>query len=496
MRNRINPQNATSCRDQEQLKKIVFKGGWYFFASIFVKVLQVLIFPIVTRYIDTKSYGVLETVNSIRQIMPIILSLCLDAAYYRFYYKYNGDETKLKLFISTYFWVVVLWGITVTVVSIIVSYVYLQSTSNLFLFHPFMTLTMIGSLLYQLSFIGNAYQQQNLKAEFVGIVSTAYQVLLHVVFIFLLLVPQIGAESKIYGIFAADVIYSIVYIGLLCKKRLIAFQWDFSIVLEGLLYSLPLIPSQLCVWITQLSDKIVLGAYKGFSETGIYSVGYALAQLVAMFSGAVFLAYKPMIFTMLTEDEGAGGKKISNFLPIYYFVSLWLGIGISLLSREAITILTHKSYYDAFVFVPIISLSCLFQALYRPFNEILNYYRKTVMVALGAILQALANLILNILFIPKFGAMAAAWSTLVSFLLLCCWVILWAQKEKPIQIKWKKLFFITFLGIFCYLVISYFDEAIRSLGLFCSIALKVAVIALFVVSTFFVRILKVSDLKL
>lgn len=477
------------------LKKVAKKGGVYFVSSVLIKVLQVIILPLVTRYIDTRNYGILEVVNAIRMVMPSLISLCLDAAYYRFYYKYNNDEKMLRRFISSYFWLIVGWGTILIVISIIVSLFYLNANSLDYLFYPFMTLTMMGILLYQLSFIGNAFQLQNLKAEFVGLVNIVYYLILNGIFLFLLIAVEMKAEAKIYGMFAADGFYFLIYLWVLLRKKLIVFEFDFKIILEGLKYSLPLIPSQLCLWITLLSDKLVVGAYKGFAETGVYSIGYSLAQMVAVFSGAVFLAYKPIMYESFSESDKTGGEKVSCFLPIYYFACLWIVVGISVLGREAISILTESSYHNAFIFVPIVALAYLFQSWYRPFNEILNFYKKTVLVSIGSIIQGVANLLLNILLVPKFGAMGASWATFASLLLLGLFVFIWAQKIHPIRICYFRLAAITALAAVCWATLSFWNDALFSLGLIWSIVIKFTVICIFAVLTFLFKILNLKDLK-
>ena len=476
-------------------KKVAQKGGVYFISSILIKVLQVIILPLITRYIDTRNYGILEVVNAIRMVLPSLISLCLDAAYYRFYYKYNNDEKMLRRFISSYFWLIVGWGTFFIFISIIISFFYLDANSMDYLFHPFMTLAMMGILLYQLSFIGNAFQLQNLKAEFVGLVNIIYYVILNGIFIFLLIVSKMEAEAKIYGMFAADIFYFLVYLWVLLRKKLIAFEFDFNVIKEGLKYSLPLIPSQLCSWITLLSDKLVVGAFKGFAETGVYSIGYSLAQMVAVFSGAIFLAYKPIMYEGFSEDDKTGGEKVGHFLPIYYFVCLWIVVGISVLGREAIAILTESSYHGAFVFVPIVALAYLFQSWYRPFNEILNFYKKTVLVAVGSIIQGAANLLLNILLVPKFGAMGASWATLVSLFLLGAFVFVWSQKIHHINICYWRFLAITILAVFCWMILSYFGNTIFSLGIVWSILIKVIIVCVFAALTFVFRILRLKDLK-
>ena len=217
--------------------------------------------------------------------------------------------------------------------------------------------------------------------------------------------------------------------------------------------------------------------------------------MVAVFSGAIFLAYKPIMYEGFSEDDKSGGEKVGHFLPIYYFACLWIVVGISVLGREAIMILTESSYHGAFVFVPIVALAYLFQSWYRPFNEILNFYKKTVLVAIGSVIQGVANLLLNILLVPKYGAMGASWATFVSLLLLGVFVFVWSQKIHPITLCYKRFAGITVLAIICWGILSHFDEAIFSLGLIWSILIKGLTVCIFIALTFVFKILRLKDLK-
>jgi O-antigen/teichoic acid export membrane protein len=46
------------------------------------------------------------------------------------------------------------------------------------------------------------------------------------------------------------------------------------------------------------------------------------------------------------------------------------------------------------------------------------FYRKTGLISLGTLLSAIINITLNIIFVPKFGYIAAAITTTISYLFL------------------------------------------------------------------------------
>jgi O-antigen/teichoic acid export membrane protein len=99
----------------------------------------------------------------------------------------------------------------------------------------------------------------------------------------------------------------------------------------------------------------------------------------------------------------------------YIFLS---AIILILFSKEIVMILADESYYRALDLVPIIILSYIFVFLYTLFGNYSFYRKKTGLISIATLLAGLINIGLNYWLIPEFGYIAAAYTTLVSYILL------------------------------------------------------------------------------
>ena len=130
----------TTIHSGSHLKKIISKGSWYFVASVITKALAIIMWPITTRYLSPNDIGVLDSLDSIRLLLPFFISLCLDEAYYRFYFNHNKTFDELKKYISTYFWIIISWGIVVLLIGTLIGRIYLTKLFDV-PFYPFILIT-------------------------------------------------------------------------------------------------------------------------------------------------------------------------------------------------------------------------------------------------------------------------------------------------------------------------------------------------------------------
>ena len=112
-------------------------------------------------------------------------------------------------------------------------------------------------------------------------------------------------------------------------------------------------------------------------------------------------------------------------------------LGISILSKQLLTILsTEEIALNAYFVVPFVAVSVLFYGATSLFSHILLLVKKTKLIAVIWAIAAFLNLALNIIFVPRFGIVAAAVVTFLSY--LCALVLIWyfAFKEFKFSINW------------------------------------------------------------
>ena len=134
-----------------------------------------------------------------------------------------------------------------------------------------------------------------------------------------------------------------------------------------------------------------------------------------MWGTSINSAYAPWLGEKLSERDT---YSIYKFSKIYIGIFSFMSIGIMLLSPEILLILGGKTYLEAkYVMLPV-AMSCVCQFLYTMFVNVEQFEKKTIGMAFASVSAAIINYILNYLMIPRFGYIAAAYTTLIGYIWL------------------------------------------------------------------------------
>ena len=87
---------------------------------------------------------------------------------------------------------------------------------------------------------------------------------------------------------------------------------------------------------------------------------------------------------------------------------------------EALYIMGGKPYLVALYVMPPVACGCIFQFLYTMFVNVEQFSKKTIGMAFASASAAILNYVLNAIFIPRYGFIAAAYTTLAGF----AWLLL------------------------------------------------------------------------
>ena len=187
-------------------------------------------------------------------------------------------------------------------------------------------------------------------------------------------------------------------------------------------FNLPLIPHYLSSVLLASSDKVMIQHLVGESEVGLYSLAYTFSGLALIVFGALNSAYTPAAYELIrNKDYDELSKKTKPLI----FIAIVFSILLMLMAPEGIYILGGKEYLSTLSIVPVLVLGIFFSSFYFIFSNVEFIYEKTSFVFPISLLGALLNIILNLIFIPLYGYGAAAYTTLVSYMIvaLCHYLV-------------------------------------------------------------------------
>ena len=181
-------------------------------------------------------------------------------------------------------------------------------------------------------------------------------------------------------------------------------------------YSAPLVPNNLS-WVTiSLSDRLMLTWLAGSSANGIYSIANKFPNIIYTFYGFFSTAWKESAARAVKQEN-----KTQYYNSIYRDVKNFLKaitLGLIVVMPWAFSLLVDKSYNEAYIYIPILIISIYYTNMSNFYGGIFAAYKDTKIMGSTTVMAAIINIIINFIFIPKYGIFAASFSTLISNLVV------------------------------------------------------------------------------
>lgn len=214
---------------------------------------------------------------------------------------------------------------------------------------------------------------------------------------------------------------------------------DFHYLKSYLKFGLPLLPTNFFGWIVGMSDRYVIGYFLGITSVGIYSAAYSLGSFLSHFRVPLTRVLPPTLSKSYDEGKDAEVQSyLSYSLKYLLMLTVPAVFGLSLLGKQILRIFTTAEFIPSgYLVIPFVALSMLFFGIYATTGaQILRLAKKTNI--LGAIwgIGGLVNLGLNLVFVPRFGILAAAATTLFAYALASGLTLYFSFRELTFKVDW------------------------------------------------------------
>ena len=195
-------------------------------------------------------------------------------------------------------------------------------------------------------------------------------------------------------------------------------------------YSFPLVVGNLAAWILSLSDRYILGFFRGAHEVGIYSASYAISEKSILLLTTLFLLASGPISIHVWEKEGEQRARdfVTSVTRYYLLLCIPAAVGLSVLARPVMGVLAGAAYHEGFRIMPFVALGGLLLGLQQRFQAGFIFYKKTQFVMIAIVSAGLVNIGLNLLLVPRYGYMAAAITTLIGYAVLLAIMVVTSRK--------------------------------------------------------------------
>lgn len=436
--------------------------GFLTVSNISTKLLMFLLVPLYTSILSTADYGKYDFIQTTVNILVPILTINI----YESVMRYAMDRSYS---LSEVFSVGVHYCIIGNLLIILFLFV-----NNLFVLNVFIKEFSLYFFLFFFvnSFLGVISATARGLGEFKsvaisGVIGSSVSISMNIL---CLCVFKWGID----GYFIANIIgilSQMIYltIAIHCWKYLSLKIHDFQTKTEMLGYSIPTIANAISWWINDLADRYILIFLCDISVNGIYSVAAKIPAILNMLQSIFSQAFMLSAVKEFDADDKKGFFR--KTFTLYNFTLVLLCSLIICFDKILAHFLYANEFFTAWKYAPFLTISIIFGSLSGYAGSIFATIKRSDYFVRCSGTGAIANILMNFIFIPRIGALGAAIATTFSYWIVYLVSVYYLHKTMNVKLASIKdniayiiLFFQSILLLVEYN--SYFVEYIMQFTIF------------------------------
>jgi O-antigen/teichoic acid export membrane protein len=439
-------------------KKFAGQTAIYGLSTIVQRLLSSLLTPLYTHAYLPRVYSIFSTMFAYASIFQALLAFGMETTFFRYLNKFADKKREVY---NNGFWVIFI----VTFCFLLLTIPFAHTLAGLIKigkdipqsdFELYIKL-FIGILILDawcvIPFAKLRADNRPMRYGVVKIVNTLVTVSLNILFI--IVIPYwlkhrfTGSEWisgwyvhgwVAYAFFSYLISSFITLIMLLPELLTLQLKFDKAMFRQMIIYSGPILIANLSYIVNENMDKILLGkllpANISEQEVGIYSACARLSIFASLFNQAFRMGAEPFFFSHAkNKNAGYTYARIMDYFVITMCL-MFLGVvaNIEILKHYV----NNRAYWVGLDVVPPLLFGYVALGVYMNLSV---WYKLSDQTRYGLYIScvgAIATIILNVVFIPKYSYMASAWASLAAYTIMMVLSYIWGQKNYPIPYHLKK----------------------------------------------------------
>jgi O-antigen/teichoic acid export membrane protein len=435
------------------LKKLAGETAIYGVSTILGRLLNWLLVPLYTNVFFPEEYGIVTNLMSYIAILLVVLTYGMETGFFRFASMEKESENTFSTgFISLICTTILFWIFIASFLSPLAEFLNIANHKEYVIL---LALTLGFDAITALPFAN--LRQKNKAFRYAGLKLINIGINLGINLFFLLLCPWVHAhfpdfpilriwnpEFGIGYIFLAFFISSFMNFILLLPDILrLKFTLDLKLLGKILKYSSPILVVSICGMLNINLDKMIMPelipeAQNPLYQTGIYGANYKLAVIMTLFIQAFRYAFEPFFFA---QSKQSNSKQVyADVLKYFVILGLFIFLGV-MFYLDIVKILIDSRYHEGLSIVPYVLFANLFFGIFFSLSLWYKLTDKTRFGAYIAIIGAFITISLNLLLVPRFGYMGAAYSVLACFVVITLISYIAGQHYYPVPYDLKSILF-------------------------------------------------------
>jgi len=424
---------------------------------IFFLALSLVNVKLITNYLLPSGFGEYATVLTFTGFFTVLIDLGLFHVAIR---EISKARERAQEILSNVLTIRLLSAVLATLLVIFLGYALPQ-------YRPIGTGILVGALAMFVYFLTNILDivfHVNLKMQYIAVAELVSKIsTLIAVYIAIIL------DWGLVGIIGAILFGSVVAVlpRVIIARRFIQLKLAFD--------------PKICVWLLKLAlplglvfilnniyfkiDSQMLYLLSTTRDAGLYGIAYRLLETTLFISAFVVAAITPSLSRTIGSNTKVAQNLVSRAFEILLAAGLLLFVSLSIFAKPIIVFISDTSYIEGARAVPMLAAVVALMYVNGLFGQILIAADRRKILVTFSIILVLFNIGLNLILIPRYGFIGAAWSTLISELGVLIFNLIVTSKIMPLKLNMRTilvillattlstLIFISLDGLFNWLIV-------------------------------------------
>lgn len=419
----------------------------YGLSSIVGRFLNYLLVPLYTATLSAASggYGVITNIYAYVALALVLLTFGMETTYFRFTNKTHTDS-------ETVYGTTLITVGTISLMFAALVVLLLEPISQLMGYgdHPdyvaVMAITVAIDAFLCIPFAHLRQQRKSIKFAALKLLNIVITILLNLIYFYFM-------EGKDVGYVFYINMASTVLLALCLITEYGTFRWklDRKLLRTMLSYSWPILILGIAGILNQTADKMLFPyIYEGSDmreQLGIYGACSKIAMIMAMITQAFRFAYEPIVFAGVKDkDQHEMYAKAMKFFIIFTLLAFLMVVGY----MDILKYIIGSDYWPGLRVVPIVMAAEIMMGIYFNLSFWYKVIDKTIWGAIFSGIGCAVLIIVNVLFVPKYGYMACAWGGFAGYGVAMVASYFVGQKYYPIDYPIKDIALYVVLAWVCF----------------------------------------------
>lgn len=411
--------------------KLLNNAGVYGLANVAVAGVPFLMLPVLTRYLDNESYGMIGMFSLCVSIFSILVGFSSHGSLLVRYGNYG--KTGMVSYISSML-LVLLFG---TLTLLVLTFSFSDYLSELVKVpSTWIYIAVLVAASNYLTLILLTYWQGIQKPLYFGFTKVGQGLIDFSLSLILVLLFFFSWQGRLIGISSASLLLAIVSSCVMLKCGFFEVKPQKNFIIEILRFGLPLIPHSVAAMALSLSNQFMITQQLGVGITGVYVVALQLGMIIGILVKAFNQSYSPWVMKCLSKKNKITSEKLVKIIYFYFVVISIIAAIVSYLYVKFLPYWVGEQFHQAIKICIYIVFGNAFTGMYYMVANFIFYKKRTELLSISTLIISVISIIIGWNLIDRYGVEGAGIAFLLGQFLI--FISTWILAQICYPMPWVK----------------------------------------------------------